>query len=192
VPAVAKTSDDDIVRAARAIVERDGAGGLSMQAVADEVGVRAPSLYKRFADRSALLAAVELHTLASLGRSLERAAGTGRPASDIDAMGRAYRRFARAHPRLYEMVFGTEASKGEAADRARADAARPLIECVARLVGERRALAAARVLTAFVHGFVSMENAGAFRLGGGVDEAYELGMRMLIRTLKSTAGTTFA
>jgi AcrR family transcriptional regulator len=185
VPAVAKTTDLDIVRAARAIVEREGAGGLSMQAVANEVGVRAPSLYKRFADRAALLAAVELETLATLGRMLERAASTGTPASDIDAMARAYRRFAKRHPRLYEMLFGAKAPKGEAADRARAEAARPLIERVAQLVGEQRALASARVLTAFVHGFVSMENAGAFRLGEGVDEAFELGMSMLIASLAS-------
>ncbi len=64
-PAVAKTSDDDIVRAARRIVERDGTVGLSMQSVANEVGVRAPSLYKRFTDRAALLGAVEASALAS-------------------------------------------------------------------------------------------------------------------------------
>jgi len=190
VPAVPKTSEDDIVRAARALVERHGAGGLSMQAVADEVGVRAPSLYKRFADRAALLAAVELQVLGSLGRTLERAANTGKPASDIDAMGRAYRKFAKNHRRLYEMIFSAEAPRGDAADRARAEAARPVVERVAELVGERQALSSARVLTAFVHGFVSMENAGAFRLGEGVDEAYDLGMSLLIKSLSAVARTT--
>jgi AcrR family transcriptional regulator len=183
VPAVAKTSDHDVVHAARKLVEREGADGLSMQAVADEVGVRAPSLYKRFADRATLLAAVELDAFASLGRALERAAKTGKPASDLEEMGRAYRRFAKNHPRLYEMLFSRSAPRGAEADRARAEAARPLIDRIAQLVGEKRALASARVLTAFVHGFVSMENAGAFRLGGGVDDAYELGLSMLLGRL---------
>jgi AcrR family transcriptional regulator len=183
VPAIAKTSDLDIVHAARKLVEREGADGLSMQAVADEVGVRAPSLYKRFSDRAALLAAVELEAFASLGRALERAAKSGRCASDLEEMGHAYRRFAKNHPRLYEMLFSRSAPRGAEADRARAEAAKPLIDRVSELVGEKRALSAARVLTAFVHGFVSMENSGAFRLGEGVDEAYELGLSMLLGSL---------
>jgi AcrR family transcriptional regulator len=183
VPAIAKTSDDDVIRAARKLIEREGADGLSMQAVADEVGVRAPSLYKRFVDRSSLLAAVELEAFASLGRALDRAAKTGKPATDLEQMGIAYRHFARRHPRLYDMLFSRSAPRGPEADRARAEAAKPLIDCVTKLVGEKRALASARVLTAFVHGFVSMENAGAFRLGEGVDDAYELGLSMLLGSL---------
>jgi AcrR family transcriptional regulator len=182
-PAIAKTSDDDVVLAARKLIEREGADGVSMQAVADQVGVRAPSLYKRFTDRAALLAAVERNAFASLARTLERAAKTGKPATDLVEMGRAYRRFAKSHPRLYEMLFSRSAPRGPDADRARAEAAKPLIERVAELTGEKHALTSARVVTAFVHGFVSMENAGAFRLGEGVDDAYEQGLSMLLRSL---------
>ncbi len=180
-PAVAKTSDADVVRAARKLVERGGVDQLSMQTVAETVGIRAPSLYKRFADRAALLAAVETDALASLGHALERAAKTGKPTADVAAMGRAYRAFAKSHPRLYDLLFARATPRSEETDRARADAAKPVLEAMKKLVGEERALVAARVLTAFVHGFVSMENAGAFRLGEGVEEAYELGVSTLLK-----------
>ena len=52
-----------------------------------------------------------------------------------------------------------------------------------RLVGPERALEAARLVTAFAHGFVSMELSGAFRLGGDVDEAYRYGVGVLVDAL---------
>jgi hypothetical protein len=55
-----------------------------------------------------------------------------------------------------------------------------------RLVGRARALEAARLLTAFAHGFVSMELAGAFRLGGNVDEAYRFAIDSIIEGLRVT------
>src|SRR5689334_21788790 len=118
-PALAKTSDEDIVHAARDLIERAGAENLSMQAVADAVGIRAPSLYKRFADRAALLGAVEHESFVTLRHTLERAAKAGSPARDIVEMSRAYRRFAKGHPRLYEMLFSRAAPRGTLADQAR-------------------------------------------------------------------------
>ena len=47
-PAPVKASNAAILAAARAIVASEGDEGLSLNAVADAVGVRAPSLYKRF------------------------------------------------------------------------------------------------------------------------------------------------
>ena len=181
-PAIAKTSDRDIIEAARTLIERDGAENLAMQAVADAVGIRAPSLYKRFSDRAALLAVVEIESLISLRQILERAGKTGDPVRDLAAMARAYRRFARQHPHLYDMLFGRAAPRSPETDRARGDSAAPVLERMAKLVGTDRALVSSRVLTAFAHGFVSLENAGAFRLGGSVEEAFTLGISTLLRS----------
>jgi hypothetical protein len=42
------------------------------------------------------------------------------------------------------------------------------------------ALEAARLFVAFAHGFVSMELAGAFRLGGDVDRAWRTGVATIV------------
>ena len=70
-----------------------------------------------------------------------------------------------------------------------AAAAEPLTRVTERLVGPERALEAARLVTAFAHGFVSMEITGAFRLGGDVDEAYRYGVGVLVDALTDQRGT---
>jgi hypothetical protein len=65
----------------------------------------------------------------------------------------------------------------------------PLLQVTERLVGEDRALEAARLVTAFAHGFVSMEITGAFRLGGDVDEAYRYGVGVLVDALAGATPT---
>ena len=53
------------------------------------------------------------------------------------------------------------------------------------LVGEDAALEAARLITAWATGFIDMELAGAFRLGGDVDRAFEFGLERLEVGLQS-------
>jgi len=182
-PAVAKASDAQILAAARRLVERDGPAALSMQAVADAVGVRAPSLYKRFADRAALLGAVQRQVFAELGERLEVAAARPGPDYALAAVADAYRAFARAHPHLYALMYSPDVPRDEAGDAARRAAAQPILSRLRDRVGLARALPTARVLTAFVHGFVSMELAGAFRLGGDVDEAFAHGLQLLLSSI---------
>jgi hypothetical protein len=46
--------------------------------------------------------------------------------------------------------------------------------------GERDALPAARTLVPWVQGFVTMELAGAFRLGGDLEQAWRFGLDRLL------------
>jgi AcrR family transcriptional regulator len=185
-PAPAKTSDAEIVAAAKRIVERSGIEALSMQAVAEAVDVRPPSLYKRFADRDALVRTVQRLAFEDLRAAIERVP-SGLPAIErLSRMADAYRGFARKHRRLYSAMFYETAGRAPEEAAMRTAAAEPLLRAVASVVGESASLPAARLLTAFVHGFVSMELAHAFRLGGDVDLAYRYGVETLLGALGGT------
>ncbi|MEO8878251.1 MAG: TetR/AcrR family transcriptional regulator [Polyangiaceae bacterium] len=183
-PAVAKTTESEIVAAARRLVESRGRDAFSMNDVALAVGVRTPSLYGRFVDRGALVDAIELDLWLELGRRLAVDGGERSPVAKLTAQANAYRKFAKSNPEGYALLYRRDAGRSEAGTAARGAAVATSLGPLAALVGEKDALAAARVLTPFLHGFVSMELAGAFRLGGGLDEAFAHGVAAILKGLK--------
>jgi AcrR family transcriptional regulator len=182
-PAHPKTTDAQIVQAARRLVESQGRDGFSMNEVAASVGIRAPSLYGRFKDRAGLLAAVELEMWADLTALLDSAIVVNAPEATLMAQAQAIRRFARKHPNSYSLFFDIRSVPTEEGTSARAAAVAQLIAPLTTLVGKDQAFAAARVLVPFLHGFISMELANGFRLGGGVDAAFENGVSTILRGL---------
>ena len=79
------------------------------------------------------------------------------------------------------------ATAGSIDEAALADLGRPIVAATARLAGERDALANARTIVAWAHGFVSMELAGAFRLGGDLDAAYAAGIEVILAGISGRA-----
>ncbi|HEV8489749.1 MAG TPA: WHG domain-containing protein [Candidatus Limnocylindrales bacterium] len=186
-PARARTTNDAVFAAGRELLEAGGLDALTMQAVAARVGIRAPSLYKRVANRSALIAAIAEHAIDEQGREIAAVVRGDDPVEDLRRMARAYRAFAHRAPQAYQLTFRSLAPDARPPVEASARAAAPLLAVTGRLVGPERALEAARLVTAFVHGFVSMELAGAFRLGGDVDAAYRFGVDAIVRGLADGA-----
>ncbi len=181
-PTPDRTSHAAIVAAGREILEHAGQSGLTMQSVATKVGVRAPSLYKRVKDRDALLAAVAEATIDELAEHLTAAATASTTTSrTLVALASAYRDYANAQPEAFRLMF-TASAPIDALERAAA----PVLSAARALVGEDEALNAARLLTAWMTGFLQMELAGAFRLGGDVDQAFDYGLRRLVAGLGDT------
>lgn len=180
-PAPARTSNDAVVAAARTILERDGLASLTMQAVADAVGVRAPSLYKRVAGRDALVSLVVDAAALELGDEVSAAVAGLDAADDLRALATAFRGFARRNPATYPLLF--DPRQGSVSDSARARSVEAVREVVARLAGPEDELSASRTVVAWANGFVTMELAGAFQLGGEVEEAWEFGVEALVRAL---------
>lgn len=171
-----RTTNEEVVTAARVILEEAGPTGLTMQAVAERVGVRAPSLYKRFRDRDALLAAVAHVAIDELAERFEA------QGSDLAGLATTYRAFAHEHPESFRLVF-TPAAPQDALERSSV----PVVRATAAVAGEEHALEAARLFTAWATGFLQMELAGAFRLGGDVDAAFAFGLDCIVAGLESSS-----
>ena len=184
-PTPPRTSVRDIVDAARQVVEEDGLEGLRMKRVAATVGVRAPSLYKHVRNRGDLIRLVTEDVARRLAALVTGATGSGDPAQDLRAIGRAFRAFAHANPAAYGLVFGPMPDEWRAAPETLVTTTEALIRATAALAGPTHALDAARTMVAWAHGFVSMELAGAFRMGGDVDAAFEFGIKRMVDALST-------
>ena len=188
-PALARTSDEAIVSAARNLLEEGGLDAVTMQAVADRVGVRAPSLYKHVAGRTALIGAIAEDVLADLDATLRPAIEATDPADAVRIAARNYRAFARRSPGAYQLLFSRLLPQARPSPESIAAGAAGVLLIAERLVGSGHALEAARLLTAFVHGFASMELADAFRLGGDVDAAFEYALATILQGLSDREGS---
>lgn len=185
-PTPPKTSTAGIIGAARDLITEHGLDSLTMQSVAERVGVRGPSLYKHFSDRAALLKAVELSVVADLETVLVAAAASEK-LDDKDALravAGAFRRFAQQTPAQYKLLFQLRSGDAETQEAGRR-ALQPVLERLLSLLGNReQAFLRAQALTAFMHGFALMEAAGAFHLGGHLDVAFATGIELLLKKPK--------
>ena len=186
-PAPSRTSVDAIVAAARRILETDGLAAVTMRGVAEAVGVQGPSLYKRVPDRAALIKAVAEGVVADLAGTLARATETGDPHTDLRAVADAYRAFVHKNPNGYRLLFADLPAGAGPDPVALAALADPIVRAIGALAGESTALEGARTFVAWAHGFVTMELAGAFRLGGDLDAAYAFGVESILAGVRSRA-----
>ncbi|QNG17832.1 TetR/AcrR family transcriptional regulator [Rhodococcus triatomae] len=86
-----------IVGCARALLEDTTWDSVTMRAVAEALGIRAPSLYKHFRDKAALQDALIAQALKEMGEAT-------RPVESVAGLVADYRDTARAHPNLYRLA----------------------------------------------------------------------------------------
>ncbi len=185
----AKTSDKEISGAARRLLEEHGEAELSMQAIAEAVGIRAPSLYKRFANKTDLLCAAARDALLELAELMRNPLEGEETYENLQRMGHLYRKFAKKNPRTYALIFSETLAAREDLLSARQAATEPVLALLTELVGKETALPAARMLVSYLHGFLSMELAKTFRFGGNVQDAFQYGLnKMLDNLLPSKEG----
>jgi len=174
-PYPAQFRREDAIIIARDLIETDGVDGVSLARLAAALGIKAPSLYKHFADKDALLREINTLTWRDLTTVMRSACDdVENPRACLTAMATAFRAYVLAHPTIYARAFDS-ASPATAPDPAELEAlALPLQAAVAAVVGETNSLAALRGLWAMVHGFLLLEIGGKFQRGGNLEAAFQV------------------
>jgi AcrR family transcriptional regulator len=154
------TRREEIVAAARELLEEEGDAGLSMRRVADRVGIRAPSLYKHVPDKAAL----EVELIAAGLSEIAAALAAGGPS--VAGVARAYRSWGLAHPSLYALMTARPLPRERLPAGLEDRAAAPVVDAFGGDPDRARAAWAA------AHGLTSLELAGRFPVDADLDAAW--------------------
>lgn len=161
----------EIVAAARRILEDEGREALTMRRLGAAIGIRAPSLYKHFADKATVEIALIEQGFEEVAADVESA--LVEQGESLVAIASAYRQFARTHPHLYRLLTTGPLPRERLRPGVEASAAAPLLRAVA---GDPEL---ARAAWAFLHGMTILELDGRFPPTADLDTAWAAGLAAL-------------
>jgi AcrR family transcriptional regulator len=162
-----KLSRDVIVNAALTFLDREGWDGLTVNALAAQLGTKGPSLYNHVESVDDLRRTVRMRVIDDILQMLNTVAA-GRTGDDaVMAMASAYRSYAHHHPGRYSAFtrtpLGGDDPEFTAASHA---AAAPVIAVLASYgLDAPDAFSAALEFWAALHGFVLLEMTGVMDAG---------------------------
>ena len=100
--------DEILAATEQLLLETGSAQAVSIRAVADRVGVTPPSIYRHFADKTALIFDVSARHFTAIEDYIRgRCEGIDDPIDRLVALGRAYIDFGIANPEPYRIMFMT-------------------------------------------------------------------------------------
>ena len=185
---------DTVVETAAALLNTEGAEALTLNRLAQELGVKTPSLYNHIDGLPGLYRELALLNARMLGGRFTQAAIGKSGSAALIAIAKAYRAYINESPGVYLASLrasGTQQPADAELSAAEEQSLRVAVAVVASfsLTGEE-ALHAVRGLRSLVHGFATLEIAGGFGLPLSLDESFDRLLQMFVRALQANGGTS--
>lgn len=169
--------------AAAELTDREGAGALTLSRLADQLGVRPPSLYSHVDGLDGLRREVALRAIEQLGEETRTAVMGSAGVDGLRRMAEAYRRFAVEHPGVYPL---TQQARPDDEEHARLAfrALEPLLSVLASLGYEGdEAVHRARAVRSALHGFVALETGSGFGIDLDAGDSFTVLVDMVVAGL---------
>lgn len=165
----------DVITVAAEIADKNGLEAASLRAVADELGIKTPSLYNHVNGLAGLRRELALYGAKHLAEVVSGARGEGAPLELVRRSAYAYRKFALKHQGLYQAMF--PAPRPGEDDELYEVMGAPVATLTATLVDagidEGETVHVIRALRAVVHGFIDLETKDGFGMPIDVDLSFE-------------------
>lgn len=174
-----------ILDAALTVLARDGEGAFTVRNIAGEAGCSTTGVYTWFGGKAGLVDAIFVEGFESFDAALAPAYASG----NLEAAGRAYRRWALDNPTHFLVMFGRavpDVSPGDAALARGYQSFERLVDHVHAVrpdLPRSEAFDWAYHVNATVHGYVMTELTGMSTAPDRAEELYELGLLRLVDPL---------
>lgn len=177
---------EQVVAVAAELADAHGLEQLTLAQVAEQVGVRLPSLYNHVNGLPDLRRELTFVGLRQLGDAISRAAIGKAGDEAVLAIAQAYRRYVTEHPGLYAATMQAPPP----GDQALEQTSRAIVDVVLAVLApyglaEPTAIHAVRGLRSIVHGFATLEAAGGFGIPLDRNESFHWLLRAYLAGLRT-------
>jgi AcrR family transcriptional regulator len=177
-----------VTEAGAALADEVGFAHLSMNLLAERLGVKTPSLYKHVTSQADLVHRIAVLAATELGDAI-RDAIQGRAGSDaLAAAAQAMRTYVREHPGRYAAVNNVRATGPD--DPFIPASNRALSSLAAALHGYKldpnQEIHALRMLRSMLHGFSTLEVADGFQIDTDIDDSFTWMITFIDHGLRAT------
>ena len=171
----------EVVAAAREILEQEGPDALTMRRIADDLRIKAPSLYKHFPNKAAIEVVLVEEALGQLGGALRAAVDGLAPLDAVRPLLETYRRTGLAHPALYRLATLGPLRRDELVEGLEDWAGEPFL----LVMGEPYL---AQAVWSAAHGMVALELDGRYPPGSDLDRTWDEAAVAFTDALRARAG----
>ncbi len=190
-----RSTTEQILKAARALFEREGASAVSMRRVADAVGITPMAIYRHFPNRDALLKRISDDSFDEIAHHWDARKTGGDLLARLMALQRIYLDYALAHPHLFDHAFSARRKDARRYPEDFKDGRSRTLNAVHDVVVEAQRSGLLRAgdswdmsitLWAHSHGLISLYRAGRFSYDDHQFRAfYEISLRIVLDGLEA-------
>jgi len=172
----------DVIAAAAKFADKEGIERLNLRDVAEQLGVRSPSLYHHVDGLTGLRRDLALYAAVQLRDFLLASIQSQDSQHALFELARAYRDFAERHPGMLAATFpAPRPGQDDELYDALAGVVNVFVEILAKVgIEGDNAIHAIRNLRSFLHGFVDLELRGGFGMPQNLEQSFELGLSIMI------------
>jgi AcrR family transcriptional regulator len=176
-------SRQDVIAAAIACIDREGASALSVSRVARELGIKPPAIYKHLESGLALQKGVACRLWGYyLQDCQQKLIGASIPSESLKQIGHFARHFARTHPARAQIMMQTQL---QTSDPEAAEIIQQFILFLRQTLGvydlaDHQLIDVMRMVNAAIYGFITIEQAGLMTLERSTDRSFEVMLEALM------------
>jgi AcrR family transcriptional regulator len=165
----------DVIDAAIACIEKEGASALGVNQVARELSIKPPAIYKHLQGKAALHKEVALAIYQRYFAELQhKTKGIEDPLILLKTGGFASREFARSHPGLYQVMIQFQLQPDDPESASVIQASQSLFQGLlnAKNLSKAKLIDIMRMVNSAIVGFITLEQSGLLTLPRSTDDSF--------------------